>query len=81
MGLSCCRSRKFGRNTGRRYQVTELSKDWAARAAIPEFVEELLDRCLPTLHPMSQFSIASTAVRYSPSRHSLFDLIIIAAEP
>ena len=43
-------------------QVTELSKDWAARAAIPEFVEELLDRCPPTLHPMSQFSLAVTAV-------------------
>ena len=44
-------------------QVTELSKDWAARAAIPEFVEEILDRCPPTLHPMSQFSLAVTAVR------------------
>jgi citrate synthase len=44
-------------------QVTELSKDWAARAAIPDFVEEILDRCPPTLHPMSQFSLAVTAVR------------------
>lgn len=43
-------------------QVTELSKDWAARAALPEFVEEILDRCPPTLHPMSQFSLAVTAV-------------------
>lgn len=43
-------------------QVAELSKDWAARAAIPEFVEEILDRCPPTLHPMSQFSLAVTAV-------------------
>lgn len=43
-------------------QVNALSKDWAARAAIPEFVEELLDRCPPTLHPMSQFSLAVTAV-------------------
>jgi len=62
-------------------QVTELSKDWAARAAIPEFVEELLDRCPPTLHPMSQFSIAVTAVRNSPPWHSRVDLISIAAEP
>ena len=46
-------------------QVSELSKDWAARAAIPEFVEELLDRCPPTLHPMSQFSLAVTAVRHA----------------
>jgi citrate synthase len=47
-------------------QVTELSKDWAARSAIPEFVEEILDRCPPTLHPMSQFSMAVTAVRHVP---------------
>ncbi|THG93199.1 hypothetical protein EW026_g7972 [Hermanssonia centrifuga] len=45
-------------------QVTTLSKDWAARAAIPEFVEELLDRCPPTLHPMSQFSLAVTALNH-----------------
>ncbi|KAF9803228.1 hypothetical protein IEO21_09722 [Rhodonia placenta] len=45
-------------------QVTALSKDWAARAAIPEFVEELLDRCPPTLHPMSQFSLAVTALNH-----------------
>jgi citrate synthase len=64
-----------------RDQVTELSKDWAARAAIPEFVEELLDRCPPTLHPMSQFSLAVTAVRYSRFRHSRVDLISIVAEP
>jgi len=43
-------------------QVTELSRDWAARSALPEFVEEILDRCPPTLHPMSQFSLAVTAV-------------------
>ena len=47
-------------------QVSELSKDWAARAAIPDFVEEILDRCPPTLHPMSQFSLAVTAVRQTP---------------
>ncbi|CAL1715744.1 unnamed protein product [Somion occarium] len=45
-------------------QVEALSKDWAARAAIPEFVEELLDRCPPTLHPMSQFSLAVTALNH-----------------
>lgn len=42
--------------------MAELSKDWAARGSIPEFVEEILDRCPPTLHPMSQFSLAVTAV-------------------
>lgn len=44
-------------------QTKELSRDWAARAAIPAFVEELLDKCPTTLHPMSQFSLAVTAVR------------------
>ena len=43
-------------------QVAELSRDWAARASIPSFVEEILDRCPPNLHPMSQFSMAVTAV-------------------
>ncbi|KAJ7573857.1 citrate synthase-like protein [Mycena floridula] len=46
-------------------QVTELSRDWAARGAIPEFVEEILDRCPPTLHPMSQFSLAVTALNHN----------------
>ncbi|KAK7032930.1 citrate synthase [Favolaschia claudopus] len=46
-------------------QVTGLSKDWAARSAIPEFVEEILDRCPPTLHPMSQFSLAVTALNHN----------------
>ncbi|KIY68817.1 citrate synthase [Cylindrobasidium torrendii FP15055 ss-10] len=46
-------------------QVTDLSKDWAARAEIPSFVEEILDRCPPTLHPMSQFSLAVTALNHN----------------
>ncbi|KAF6757091.1 citrate synthase [Ephemerocybe angulata] len=46
-------------------QVTALSKEWAARAALPEFVEEILDRCPPTLHPMSQFSLAVTALNHN----------------
>ncbi|KAJ7650582.1 citrate synthase-like protein [Roridomyces roridus] len=45
-------------------QVTELSKDWAARSAIPSFVEDIIDRCPPTLHPMSQFSLAVTALNH-----------------
>jgi citrate synthase len=44
-------------------QVAELSKDWAARTVILDFVEEILNRCLPTLHPMSQSSLAVTAIR------------------
>jgi citrate synthase len=43
-------------------QVKALSADWAARSALPSFVEELIDRCPSTLHPMSQFSLAVTAV-------------------
>jgi len=45
-------------------QVTELSRDWAARAAIPKFVEDILDSCPETLHPMSQFSLAVTALNH-----------------
>ncbi|KZV72616.1 citrate synthase [Peniophora sp. CONT] len=45
-------------------QVATLSKEWAARASIPTFVEELIDRCPPTLHPMSQFSLAVTALNH-----------------
>ena len=46
-------------------QVKGLSAEWAARATLPSFVEELIDRCPSTLHPMSQFSLAVTAVRLS----------------
>jgi len=45
-------------------QVQTLSADWAARAALPSFVEELIDSCPTTLHPMSQFSIAVTALNH-----------------
>ncbi|KZW02851.1 citrate synthase, partial [Exidia glandulosa HHB12029] len=45
-------------------QVDSLSKEWAARAGLPEFVEEIIDRCPPTLHPMSQFSLAVTALNH-----------------
>ncbi|ORX36830.1 citrate synthase-like protein [Kockovaella imperatae] len=45
-------------------QVDVLSQEWAARAEIPKFVEELIDRCPNTLHPMSQFSLAVTALNH-----------------
>jgi len=45
-------------------QVTALSADWAARAEIPEFVADIIDRCPSTLHPMSQFSMAVTALNH-----------------
>ncbi|KAJ3114582.1 citrate (Si)-synthase [Phlyctochytrium bullatum] len=48
-------------------QVKALSADWAARSAIPSFVEDILDRCPNTLHPMSQFSLAVTALQHESS--------------
>ncbi|KAI8907228.1 citrate synthase-like protein [Gorgonomyces haynaldii] len=45
-------------------QVKQLSEDWAARSAIPSHVEDILDRCPNTLHPMSQFSLAVTALQH-----------------
>merc|ERR1712230_284154 len=45
-------------------QVRDLSADWAARAEVPKFVEELIDRCPNTLHPMAQFSIAVNALEH-----------------
>ncbi|OAJ42235.1 citrate (Si)-synthase, eukaryotic [Batrachochytrium dendrobatidis JEL423] len=48
-------------------QVRALSADWAARSAIPAYVEDILDRCPNTLHPMSQFSLAVTALQQESS--------------
>lgn len=48
-------------------QVKQLSADWAARSAIPSYVEDILDRCPNTLHPMSQFSLAVTALQNESS--------------
>ncbi|KAI8994730.1 citrate synthase [Pilobolus umbonatus] len=45
-------------------QVDHLSQEWASRSAIPEFVEEIIDRCPKTLHPMSQFSLAVNALQH-----------------
>ncbi|KAI9886052.1 MAG: hypothetical protein M1823_002125 [Watsoniomyces obsoletus] len=45
-------------------QVRELSAEWAARADVPKFVEELIDRCPNTLHPMAQFALAVTALEH-----------------
>ncbi|CAG8477026.1 14051_t:CDS:2 [Ambispora leptoticha] len=45
-------------------QVRGLSAEWAARSDVPSFVEELIDRCPNTLHPMSQFSLAVTALQH-----------------
>ncbi|KAI8892613.1 citrate synthase-like protein [Globomyces pollinis-pini] len=48
-------------------QVAQLSADWAARSAIPDYVEDILDRCPTTLHPMSQFSLAVLALQHESS--------------
>ncbi|KIY43033.1 citrate synthase [Fistulina hepatica ATCC 64428] len=45
-------------------QVTQLSKLFAQHSALPEFVEKLIDTCPTTLHPMSQFSLAVTALNH-----------------
>ncbi|CAO3632901.1 unnamed protein product [Cunninghamella blakesleeana] len=45
-------------------EVQQLSAEWAARGNLPEFVEDLLDRCPKTLHPMSQFSLAINALQH-----------------
>lgn len=44
-------------------QVQSLSKDWASRSSIPKNVEDLIDSLPKTLHPMSQLSIAVTALQ------------------
>ncbi|KAI5800329.1 putative citrate synthase [Peziza echinospora] len=48
-------------------QVRDLSAEWAARSAVPKFIEELLDRCPQDLHPMAQLSIAVTALEHESS--------------
>lgn len=48
-------------------QTEQLSKEWAARAAIPAYVEELIDRCPVALHPMTQLSMAVTALQHQSS--------------
>jgi citrate synthase len=48
-------------------QVRDLSAEWAARSDVPKFVEELIDRCPSSLHPMAQFSIAVNALEHESS--------------
>ncbi|XP_021913168.1 probable citrate synthase 2, mitochondrial isoform X1 [Zootermopsis nevadensis] len=43
-------------------QVQAVSKEWAKRAALPSHVVTLLNNFPTTLHPMSQFSSAITAL-------------------
>ncbi|KKA31176.1 hypothetical protein TD95_002278 [Thielaviopsis punctulata] len=48
-------------------QVRDLSADWASRAEIPKFVEDLIDHCPNDLHPMAQFTIAVAALEHNSS--------------
>ncbi|KFY19366.1 hypothetical protein V491_04475, partial [Pseudogymnoascus sp. VKM F-3775] len=48
-------------------QVRDLSAEWAARSDVPKFVEELIDRCPTSLHPMAQLSIAVNALEHESS--------------
>lgn len=45
-------------------QVKQLSREWAERAALPQHVVTLLNNLPNTLHPMSQFSAAITALNH-----------------
>lgn len=45
-------------------QVRQLSREWSERAALPQHVVTLLNNLPNTLHPMSQFSAAVTALNH-----------------
>lgn len=45
-------------------QIRELSKELAEKGNLPEFVVEALDNLPPTLHPMTQFAIAVSALNH-----------------
>lgn len=45
-------------------QGKQLSREWAERAALPQYIVSLLNNLPTTLHPMSQFSIAITALSH-----------------
>ncbi|OLY84807.1 Citrate synthase, mitochondrial [Smittium mucronatum] len=45
-------------------QAKSVSEDLNSRASIPEFVNDILDRCPRDLHPMSQLSLALNALQH-----------------
>lgn len=45
-------------------QVKAISQEWANRAALPQHVVTMLNNMPNTLHPMSQFSAAVTALNH-----------------
>ena len=44
-------------------QVEAISADWAARADLPQYVVQMVDNFPNSLHPMSQFSAAISAMQ------------------
>lgn len=44
-------------------QVDAISADWAAQAGLPQHVVQMVANFPNTLHPMSQFSAAITAMQ------------------
>ncbi|OAA60256.1 citrate synthase [Niveomyces insectorum RCEF 264] len=46
-------------------QVRALSRELAEKAALPQFVNELLDRLPADVHPMTQFAIAVSALSHT----------------
>ncbi|KAJ2775420.1 citrate (Si)-synthase [Coemansia nantahalensis] len=45
-------------------QAQSVTDELNARAELPQFVADLIDRCPTTLHPMSQFSLAVNALQH-----------------
>uniref|UniRef100_A0A1A9WEV5 Citrate synthase n=1 Tax=Glossina brevipalpis TaxID=37001 RepID=A0A1A9WEV5_9MUSC len=45
-------------------QVKQISREWAARASLPQHVVTMLNNFPATLHPMAQFSAAITALNH-----------------
>ncbi|KAJ1871832.1 citrate (Si)-synthase [Coemansia sp. RSA 990] len=45
-------------------QAQSVTDELNARASLPDFVVDLIDRCPSTLHPMSQFSLAVNALQH-----------------
>lgn len=43
-------------------QSAALSREWASRAAVPNHVSDMINAFPSTLHPMAQFSAATTAL-------------------
>ncbi|KAJ2713461.1 citrate (Si)-synthase, partial [Coemansia spiralis] len=45
-------------------QAQSVTDELNARASLPQFVADLIDRCPNTLHPMSQFALAVNALQH-----------------